>query len=160
MEQGKQHITDVIFVLSLFCVFAVLALFVVVLGANVYKGISNNMAENYNARTSITYITEKIRQHDNQGYVQIKDIADSSALVITQDMEGTVYETWIYVIDGNLREIMVKQGTEVLPGSGQTIMNLESMDMEKIQGGLIELTVVDTEGKAFHSMVYMKSSGE
>ncbi len=160
MENGKQHITDIVFVLSLFCVFAVLALFVVVMGANVYKGISVNMSENYNARTSVTYITEKIRQNDSGGSISVKSVGDASALVISQNLEGEVYETWIFVSDGNLNETMVRKGTTVSPGDGQTIMNLQSMELEKTQGGAIAVSVVDGEGNSFDSTVYMKSGGE
>ncbi len=160
MENGKQHITDIVFVLSLFCVFAVLALFVVVMGANVYKGISVNMSENYNARTSVTYITEKIRQNDSGGSISVESVGSSSALVIAQDIEGELYETWIYVADGNLNETMVREGTSVKPGDGQTIMNLQSMELEKTQGGAISVSAVDSEGNSFDSMVYMKSGGE
>lgn len=160
MENGKQHITDIIFVLSLFCVFAVLALFVVVMGANVYKGISQNMSVNYNARTSVTYITEKIRQNDNGGSISVKNVGDSSALVIAQDIEGEAFETWIYVSDGNLNETMVREGTAVSPGDGQTIMNLQSLALAETKSGAMAVSVVDNEGNSFDSMVYMKSGGE
>lgn len=159
MEQGKQHITDIIFVLSLFCVFAVLALFVVVLGADVYKGISGHMSENYNARTSVTYVTEKIRQNDYQGYVSIDEVGQESALVITQEIEDNVYETWIYVANGELKEIMVNQGDEVRVGDGQTIMSLKSMELERQENGLVQVRVEDMDGNGFSSAVYMKSGG-
>ena len=43
----SRHATDLIFVLSLFCLFTVLSLFVVIQGADVYQGISREMSANY-----------------------------------------------------------------------------------------------------------------
>ena len=51
----KQHTIDIVFALSLFCVFAVLSLFVVVMGANVYRGISSEMTAGYHMRSSLVY---------------------------------------------------------------------------------------------------------
>ena len=53
----KQHTIDIVFALSLFCVFAVLSLFVVVMGANVYRGISSEMTAGYHMRSSLVYMT-------------------------------------------------------------------------------------------------------
>ena len=60
----SRHATDLIFVLSLFCLFTVLSLFVVIQGADVYQGISREMSANYSARGTVAYLTEKVRQND------------------------------------------------------------------------------------------------
>ncbi len=162
--QKDQHIIDIIFILSLFCVFAVLALFVVVLGANVYKGISNVMTENYAVRTSLSYITEKIRQGDAHGEITVEQLGGGDALVITQDItnEGTLqtaeYETWIYVDNGNLMELVVNAGDEVQPGGGQPIMELKELRVEDMDGRLFKMTAVDAEGGTYESMVSLKGS--
>jgi hypothetical protein len=160
MDQQKQHITDIVFVLSLFCVFAILALFVVVLGANVYEGISENMTRNYNARTSVSYITEKIRQNDNRGDIAIERIGGGGALVLTHTQGEDAYETWIYVNDGQLRETTVREGAEVKPGDGQPIMELRDMSVEYNGARLIRVTALDLEGNEFGSTISIKSGGE
>ena len=58
----SRHATDLIFVLSLFCLFTVLSLFVVIQGADVYQGISREMSANYSARGTVAYLTEKVRR--------------------------------------------------------------------------------------------------
>ena len=62
--QRSSHIIDLLFVLSLFCVFTVCAFLVVSIGANVYRATAENMENTYSTRTALAYVTEKLRQHD------------------------------------------------------------------------------------------------
>jgi predicted lactoylglutathione lyase len=158
MESGKHHLLDIIFVLSLFCLFAILALFVVVLGANVYKSISVSMTQNYNSRTSMSYLTEKVRQADMADNISAGEVAGADALVLRQDIGGSMYETWIYVSDGELYEVLVGEGTQVNAGSGQAIMELENLTVEEEAANLLLVSVTDTDGYTFSSMVCLKSS--
>lgn len=156
-RSNNHHIVDIIFVLSLFCVFAVMALFVVVLGANVYKSINSNMTSNYNSRTSVAYITEKVHQSDTPGSVKISELSGSDALVLTQELEGQTYETWIYIYEGQLSEVLVKQGRDPSPSAGQTIMELAALDLEDSSTGLIKIGVTDVDGNQYESMVSLMS---
>ena len=56
-----KSIVDMLFLLALFGVFLISALFIVLFGANIYKKTVNDMDANFSARTSVSYITEKIR---------------------------------------------------------------------------------------------------
>ncbi len=154
----KQHVTDIIFILSLFCAFAVTALFVVVLGANVYKGISADMTTNYNARTSVVYVSEKVRQNDMAGDIGVRALGDSDALVLVQDVRGAKYETWIYAADGALREVTVASGTQVRAGDGQEIMELDQLVLRQENESLIGIVATDTNGNVFESAVSYRST--
>ncbi len=154
----KQHAIDIIFVLSLFCVFAVLALFVVVLGANVYKGISEDMTKNFDARTSVAYLSEKIRQNDVLGGISVRDAGGMDALVLSQNAGGEVYETWVYVQDGWLREVTVSAGTDAIQMGGERVMELADMQIEQ-KDGLFDIEVEDVSGNRYTGMVYAKTDG-
>ncbi len=153
MDKRRHHIVDIVFVLSLFCAFAVMALFVVVLGANVYKSITENMTSNYNMRTSVLYITEKIRQNDTGGSVDIREVGGNDALVLTQRMEDSEYETWIFVDNGSLCEVLVTPGFEVKPGFGRPIMELDELQLDYVSDNLLDVQVVDPQGDQHGSMV-------
>ena len=60
-QLNHQHIIDFLFVLSLFCVFAVSSVLLILFGADIYNKTVQQMECNYSSRTSIAYITEKIR---------------------------------------------------------------------------------------------------
>ena len=153
----KQHITDIIFMLSLFCVFAVLALLVVVLGANVYQKISGGMEENYQARSSVTYLTEKIRQNDVQNGISVQEVAGEDALVLTRTVQERTYETWIYFYENSLYEVTVLAGSAVSPGNGQAVTSLSGLHISREGSRIIEITATDLHGRSFHSSVSLQS---
>ncbi len=149
---------DILFTLALFLVFAVLALMVVVLGANAYNDISRSGEENYNIRSSFVYLTEKIRQGDAQGSVAVTSLAGSDALVLTQEINNDNYQTWIYLAGGKLNEIFIREGTAFTPESGQEIMDLSGFGIEVMGGRLFRLTLEDAYGNKYDSLVGLKGS--
>ncbi len=153
MEGRKHHVVDIVFVLSLFCAFAVMALFVVVLGTNVYKSISANMNANYNSRTSVFYLTEKVRQTEGADSIEIREFGGSDALVLSQDLDGEIYETWIFVSDGYLSEVLLQQGKQPSAGFAQAIMQIKQLSFARIGDHLLQMSVTDADGKEYSSMV-------
>ena len=149
---------DILFTLALFLVFAVLALFVVVLGANAYNGISRSSEENYNIRSSFVYLTEKIRQGDADGSVAVTSLAGSDAVVLTQEINNDNYQTWIYLANGKLNEIFIREGTAFTPESGQEIMDLSGFDIEMLDGRIFRMTLEDAHGDKYESLVSLKGS--
>ena len=55
--------TDQMFLVILFAVFAVCAFSLSMIGANIYSHTASVMNEDYEERIDISYVTEKIRQH-------------------------------------------------------------------------------------------------
>lgn len=52
-SRENQHMIDILFVLSLFCVFAVSSVVIILFGAHIYRSTVSQMDDNYTARTSI-----------------------------------------------------------------------------------------------------------
>lgn len=141
----QQHITDVVFILALFGVFAVTALLVVVLGADVYQGISEGMRANDSARSSVAYISQKVHQQDAAGAVALGRVGEADALILSQQVEGRAYATWIYAHQGGLYELTVPADEEPVPGQGQNVLALTALDLW-LQDGCIQIQVVDEAG--------------
>ncbi len=140
----KRHSINLVFTLALVGIFALSALFVAVLGAQVYGRTAEHMNENYNSRTSLVYITEKIRQNPGKD-ISIKEVDGAQALVLAQTIDGKKYESWIFSADGKLKEVMVGEGQPVKAIDGQEIMELNSFDLS-LDGSLLKLTVFDENG--------------
>ena len=151
----KGHVVDFLFTLALFCVFAASALMVVVIGANVYRQTVRGMDSNYDSRTSLTYLPEKVRQNDAANAVTIRSVGDSPALVLSQQAGERTYETWIYVYDGYLREVFVAQGVQVKPTAGQPIKEQQSFLAEK-EGSVLTLTATGTDGETRRATVFLR----
>ena len=148
VKQEKNHIVDVLFVLALFVVFTLSALVLVILGANVYRQTVRYMDENYSARTAYSYLTEKVRQNDLYDNISIGDLEGTTALVLTREIGGTDYATYLYLHDGSLRELFMRQGSDIGSdplSAGQEIMPLQDWELQSAGEHLlhIELTLED-----------------
>ncbi|MDR1292565.1 MAG: DUF4860 domain-containing protein [Clostridiales Family XIII bacterium] len=141
----RKHIVNVMFTLLLLGVFALTAIFVAVLGAQVYRSSAEKMQANFDTRTSLVYIAEKVRQSTGTNF-EVRDAGGRPALVITEGYDnGQAYETWIYAYDGKLCETTITAGSRMAPGSGQAIMDMKSMDFE-VDGSLVKITSVNDAG--------------
>ena len=76
------HMVDFLFTIALFCAFAATSLIVVIIGANVYQGTVRGMNENYALRTSLSYVSQKVRQNDGAGEIHIGTLDGVPALVL------------------------------------------------------------------------------
>ena len=146
MKQEHSFIVDVLFVLALFGVFAISALVLVTIGADVYQHTVQDMTDNYETRTAISYLTEKVHQYDTSTGIAITDFAGGHALALSDTAEEQTYITYIYYYDGALRELFVGEEAVFTPESGQSIIPLDSFDVEPVHAGLIRATYTDTEG--------------
>lgn len=147
-KQEKNHIVDILFVLALFVVFTLSALVLVILGASVYRQTVSYMDENYTARTAYSYLTEKVRQSDLYDSVSLGQLEDTDALVLTREINNTVYATYLYLYDGSLRELFMRQGSDIGAdplSAGQEILPLTDWSLEMCGDHLlhIELTLDD-----------------
>lgn len=157
MIKQKNHVVDLLFSLALFCVFAASALTIVIMGADVYQKFVNDMNRNSTIRTSLSYLSEKIHQNDAENGIRIDQLNDLPSLVLTQNLNGETYETWIYAYDGMLYEIMTDLENGFTPEEGQPILEIGSFSLEQ-NGSRIILTVSDTQGNTSSLSVSPRSS--
>ena len=71
LRHRDRSIVDIIFMITVFGVFMLSALFVVLFGAKIYKRTAHDMSVNFSSRTSLAYVTEKLHQHDRKNGVEI-----------------------------------------------------------------------------------------
>ena len=132
------------FTVLLLGLFALTAIFVAVMGVKVYANSAEKMHANFDTRTSIVYLSEKIRTCPGGG-LDVRELDGSTALVLSEEIDGVVYESWIFVADDQLCETTVIMGDTVLPGVAQHIMPLRSFDAQ-LRGGGVEITAVTVAG--------------
>lgn len=142
-NREKHHMIDILFTLALFGIFTVSSLVVVTIGGNVYKTIARQMDENFSTRTSLAYVSEKIRQNDTEGAVSIGSIEGEPALVLEQDYDGEPYRTYIYQSDGYLKELFTHAGNEVKLTDGKNILEITSFSIRERGSGLYEIITVN-----------------
>ncbi|MGN0377212.1 MAG: DUF4860 domain-containing protein [Suilimivivens sp.] len=158
-KRQENHIIDVLFVIALFCIFALSAVFLITIGANIYGKTVSHMESNFSSRTSFAYITEKIRQADKNGSVNIGEFDGRPALFITETLEGTDYITYLYEYDGYLKELMVRRDTPLSPSAGQDIMEISEFSLTKVNDKLFAFTIATDSENRCSLYVSQKSSG-
>ena len=153
-EQKKNHTIDTVFVICLLLLFVLSSLSVIAIGASIYKKNVGAMADNSAHRIACAYITEKVRQADQNGNVHVEQIFGENALVLSEDVNGVKYNTYIYDYDGNLMELFARADLgNFYPQSGQKILEIGSFDIEEIDTGFFRADVVLEDG--FEDYLYI-----
>lgn len=158
MKQERRFIVDILFVLALFGLFTVSALILVTVGAETYQNTVENMDRNYETRTSVAYLTEKLRQNDSMDSISLSALSGEPALMMTQEINGKNYSTWLYFYDGYLKELLMLQdgnlGTDTLD-AGQNIMKLSGLTLTEMSDHLFSMELVTANGEAHQ--IYVSS---
>ena len=158
-EKDNKHIIDVLFVLALFGAFVVSAIFIISIGANIYSKTMSNMDSNFNSRTAVAYINEKIRQSDSDGAISISSLDGEEALLITSLVNDIEYETYIYEHEGVLRELMVRSDITLSADAGQEILAVNDFSIEKISDSLFKFNIIMTDDESYEFFASIKTGG-
>lgn len=155
-SKNNKSIVDVIFLLALFAAFLICALFIVLFGAKIYKKTVFKNQQFFNARTSLAYITEKIRQNDSSNAVNTLDNNGSSVLELKMFENETSYSTYIFCKDGMLMEYTSNSDVPFSDTLGRKIMNANDFEIEKISDKLYKFKIKDDTDYTteFYTSVY------
>ena len=145
----QRHMIDFLFPVALFFVFSLSALTVILLATRIYKSTTENSSLNYTSRTSLSYISEKIHQHDS-GTISLGTFDGCDAIVLGQEIDGTVYYTYIYSYRNELKEI-----TDA--SAGQTILKVQNFSIEQAADGLFAFECTDEAGQKAKAFVGVRS---
>ena len=146
-NKKDKHMIDSVFVICLMLLFVLCALSVIAIGATIYQKNVSSMANNNSHRIASAYITEKIRQSDINGSVRTRDLFGEKVLVMSKEINGELYNTYIYDFDGKLMELMARNDLNVVyPQSGQKIMGVKSFDIEEVSEKMFKIEIVLEDG--------------
>lgn len=161
MKQEKHFIVDILFVLALFGVFAVSALALVTIGADVYQHTVEDMGGNYESRTAVSYIMEKVRQNDTGDSIALTSLEEIPALCMLSRIDGETYCTYLYLYDGHLKELFMRDGTslggQVLP-AGTDIMELQDFTLSYAADDLIRVSLRTSSGEDHTFYIHLHCS--
>lgn len=141
---------DVIIILALLCIFAFGSLMTVVLGSNTYKGIKEDMDSNFEFRTTLSYISTKVRQSDEIDSIQIVEKDGIDALVLEKVDNGEILQTWIYEYQGFLYEVYIEKDTPFLLEEGLAMIPSYGLSFD-LTGNLLRIQTEDHRGNP-HSL--------
>lgn len=154
----RRPLVDFLFTLSLFCIFAATAFLVVIIGANAYRNIVQHMDDTYSTRTSLAYVTEKIRQHDAEGMLSLADINGNTVLILHDQSKEAAYDTYIYPYGNAVCELVLREGTEFSPDQGDPVVQVNNFTIEKIGNGFLNLSAEDKEGNTVSFFLHLRNN--
>lgn len=131
-----------ILALVAFTLFVASLLMVLLTGADVVKRLTDRDRENYDRMTATQYIATRVHQSDVDGMLSVGTFGENSAIIITEEIEGSLYNTLVYCHNGYLREIFCAADAELSPTFGEEIVPMESFVAEDM-GDHIRVTVSD-----------------
>ena len=148
LNKNNKHVIDAVFILMLMMLFIMSSLAVIAIGASIYQKNVAKMQDNYSHRIVHAYVTEKIRQSDNRGRVFVDTIFEQNALILQDEINGTLYNTYIYDYNGYLMELFARADLSVLyPESGQKITPVNSFDINEISDNLLMASFILEDGR-------------
>ena len=150
MKEKYTKITDLM-ALTVFAVFALCVLAVLLYGAGVYQNLVRCGEDSFEARTAAQYVATRVRQAES---VTVADFEGCEALVIPEEIDGAHYVTRVYCYDGYIRELFCAENAHLSPGDGEKIMPADSLHFS-VEDGLLAASVNDRQ-----VLLHLRSEGE
>lgn len=157
-EKYRKHTIDILFVITLFCVFAVSIIMLTGTGATIYEKIVGNMSTNFDSRTAGSYLFNKLHRADSDGNISIGSFGDSDAVVLLEEIDNTFYCTYLYYYDGKLMEMFTRYGQEIDPAFGTKIMELSDYKVTAVTDSLYLFEFTTTKGECSSLYVHTRTS--
>lgn len=157
-QNRTRHVIDFLFAAALFGVFLISSVMVIAVGAGAYRNVTRQAEEDYTLRTSLSYVSEKLRQADQNGALQLGTIGGSDALILLSEYGGTSYTTYIYEYNGSLCELFTKSDAAAEPDYGTTLLELSSFQAEALDSSLYRISITDKNGRSTSLLLHPFSS--
>ena len=157
LQTKHKHMIDFLFPVALFFVFALSSLTVVLLAAGIYQSTTEDSALNDTARTSLSYITEKIHQNDTKEMVSLGTFDGCDALVLHQTYNDENYYTYIYAYENELKELFIKDGANATASDGKVILQVKDFSIEQVNDRLFKFQCVDKDDRTASVIVGLRS---
>ena len=159
MRERKSPMNGMLLFL-IYGMFALFSLFLVVIGARIYRRVVSVSEENASVRSSCLYVTNKIRM--NSGAVCLEQREGYYVLVLEETSRLGDYETLIYYYNGALCENYQAAGRTFAPEAGEPITEIAQVVFEEEEPGLLLLRILDSEGSwhGIHLNVRQEGKGE
>jgi hypothetical protein len=139
---------DILFLLALFSVFLISALFIVLFGAKIYRNTVSGMEANFKSRTALSYVTEKMRQFDHSGGAAVIHYGETPVLVLNERVGDNDYSTFLYEQDGYLTELTARSDYDFDLTGGTKVVPVSGFFVERVTDSLYRFTLTDENGES------------
>lgn len=142
----QTHTVDILFPFAVLFTFAVSSLLVLLLSAHIYSEQTTQAQENYYTHTPLSYISEKVRQHDTKDSIAIETLDGLDCLALHTASGDVTYTTYLYVYDGWLKELYAKDGASFSPAAGKNVIEASDFTIINLDEHLYRISITDSSG--------------
>lgn len=160
IQKKTRHVIDILFAAALFGVFLISSVMVVAVGAGAYKNITRQSDQDYTIRTSLSYVSQKLRQADQEGALSVGTVGQKDALMLLSEYDGVSYTTYIYEHNGSLCELFTKSDAAADPDYGTPLLSLSSFEVENIGSALYRISITDANGQSASVVLHPFSAAD
>jgi len=130
--------------LMVFCIFAMLAFTVILLGAGAYRSIAEASRDGSDERLSLSFVWTMVKNNDGAENIYIQDYNGRPSLYIDEEIGGMTYHTIIYYHDGWLMELFADPLFQPRPSDGIRVMLTPPLSFQQHENGGIVATAGET----------------
>lgn len=139
-------------VMLLMVAFTAATALIIIQGKLAFERVTENKAQDENARIALSYVNKRIRQSDQNGGIQLMDngVEGKEALVIKNDLD---FNTYIFFYDGILYECYTDEEPTVELST--PLVPLEYLDFTLEPNGITMEIIYELHGKDILLNQYM-----
>lgn len=156
MNKGK-GLVHTVCILAVICMFGISAMMLGSVGASVYKNIAERNLDSFELRTSLSYVKTKINQFDEKGKISIEERDGLKMLILSEEVDGEIFDTVVYFNKGKLYEITGAKGMIFKPEDGFSILNVDEFEING-KDGFVKLVATDDDGESETLYVKIRTS--
>ncbi len=156
MRRG--HGMESIATLVLFGLFAGSLLLTLLLGVKNYQQVVATMEDSYETATCLQYIATKVGHYSGEGHVSVTQFGEGSALALYETIDGTPYVTYLYLHDGQVKELFCEVKVDLEPEAGFSVMEMDQLTIQAVGDSLLLLTFAE-EGNTAQLYVSLPGGG-
>ena len=146
-----------VFVLLLLALFACVSVFLVMMGAQVYRGTVNRAEANNEKRIAAAVVRSAVWAQDG-GTVRIEDQDGLPVLAIEDNYDGEIYVKRLFCRDGWLWESYAADEWEFDPEGGEPLCEMRAFEPE-MKGKNLTVHITDADGAESDVLVRLRAGG-
>ena len=148
MKKSSQssHPVAGLFSLLLFGLFVLFLLIMLLFSARIYQQTIRRSESETDLGTVSSYIATKFRQHDSPNGIFTDTLNNLPALCFRDSLNGQDYITYLYLDNGDLRELFTADGSSAQANAGTAIAALKDFQIEKKENGFYFIFLQSTAG--------------
>lgn len=131
----SKNTMDLVFLLSLFCVFVLCSFFVIFSQIQGYETMQNKSEDVLIKHTPSAYLMNKLKAHDQSAGMEIFDLEGTPCLALKE--KDAV--TYLFVDQGKLMEVYADRNYEIHKYDGSPLFDMDTIAFEK-EGSRITIT--------------------